>query len=514
MNKKLLTLQDLSKFCEDNKLYNFSSKDNDFVIVVQTPGQFSISGETSEGLIPVSLKACHDMTNANGSHIAKEDMETALPSFQLKPILANIVFKDDGTADFGSHDMEIITDPFDSDKKMVHYKESPVGIVYGDASLVYDNEAEVDRVEVKGFLYEEYGNLAVKILEAREGTADVSVELAIKEMTYNAKDKVLNITDFYFDGVTLLGETIQPGMKGSNITLDNFSKENNSLFNSKELIERLERIESKLSSFNIKIPQEGGNESVKLKELLEKYSVSLEELTFETEGLSDEELEIKFAEVFSKEPTPSNDNSKKDKYTINEDGTMTITYEVSHEDIRYALYNLLSSIENSDDEWYYINSVYDGYFVYSTWDEDKIFKHSYSVDDEGNVSIADERTQLFKEYLTLSEKTSLDEMRSNYTAISDELKVYKSAEEKAAKDALFESEDYSSIFDKEEFNELKSNHEDFSLEELTNKLDSLLLTYAKTGALNFAKEEKKHTSKMPLMNAKKSSRYGNLFNKK
>lgn len=514
MNKKLLTLQDLSKFCEDNKLYNFSSKDSDFVIIVQTPGLFSISEETSDGLIPVSLKACHDMTNANGSYISKENMETALPSFQLKPILANIVFKDDGTVDFGSHDMEIITDPFDSEKKIVHYKESPVGVVYGDASLVYDDKAEVDRVEVKGFLYEEYGNLAVKILESRDGTADVSVELAIKEMTYNAKDKVLNITDFYFDGVTLLGETIQPGMKGSNITLDNFSKENNSLFNSKELIERLERIESKLSSFNIKIPQEGGNESVKLKELLEKYSVSLEELTFETEGLSDEELEIKFAEVFSKEPTPSDDNSKKDKYTINEDGTMTITYEVSHEDIRFALYNLLSSVENNDDEWYYINSVYDGYFVYSTWDEDKIFKHSYSVDDEGNVSIADERTQLFKEYLTLSEKTSLDEMRSNYTAISDELKVYKSAEEKAAKDALFESEDYSSIFDKEEFNELKSNHEDFSLEELTNKLDSLLLTYAKTGALNFAKEEKKHTSKMPLMNAKKSSRYGNLFNKK
>ena len=60
MNKKLLTLQDLSKFCEDNKLYNFSSKDNDFVIVVQTPGLFSVSGETSEGLIPVSLKACQD----------------------------------------------------------------------------------------------------------------------------------------------------------------------------------------------------------------------------------------------------------------------------------------------------------------------------------------------------------------------------------------------------------------------------------------------------------------------
>ena len=79
-------------------------------------------------------------------------------------------------------------------------------------------------------------------------------------------------------------------------------------------------------------------------------------------------------------------------------------------------------------------------------------------------------------------------MRSNYAAISDKLASYEKKEADEAKNALFESDDYKGIYKSEEFKGLKENHTEFSVDELKSKLDSLLLTYAKSGKLNFAVE--------------------------
>ena len=82
-----------------------------------------------------------------------------------------------------------------------------------------------------------------------------------------------------------------------------------------------------------------------------------------------------------------------------------------------------------------------------------------------------ERVELFKELLTASEKAELESIRSNYAAIESQLKEYQLKEEESNKDALFVSEDYSSISDKEEFKALKENHAEFSVDELKSKLD-------------------------------------------
>ena len=91
MKKKYLTLQDLAIFCEQNNFTEFHSSNDEEVIVVQSPGTFTVDKESIDGLVPVTLNACHDLKNLNGSFISKENMEAALPSFQIKPILANFV---------------------------------------------------------------------------------------------------------------------------------------------------------------------------------------------------------------------------------------------------------------------------------------------------------------------------------------------------------------------------------------------------------------------------------------
>ena len=100
-----------------------------------------------------------------------------------------------------------------------------------------------------------------------------------------------------------------------------------------------------------------------------------------------------------------------------------------------------------------------------------------------------ERYNLHRELLTDSEYSELQNMRSNYAAISDKLASYEKKEADEAKNALFESDDYKGIYESEEFKGLKENHTEFSVDELKSKLDTILLSYAKSGKLNFAVED-------------------------
>lgn len=98
----------------------------------------------------------------------------------------------------------------------------------------------------------------------------------------------------------------------------------------------------------IEEPTKGGNQTLKLNELLEKYSKTVEDLDFDYESMSDEELEAKFAELFEgtedpdepvKEPVAdpeadpeSNDNSEfsnKKRYTKKENGNTEVTFEIN-----------------------------------------------------------------------------------------------------------------------------------------------------------------------------------------
>jgi len=548
---KLLTLTDLyNYYSSTKKSCHFSSANNNDNLVVQVEGKikFAKSDKDTEGLCPVYLQACHIDENINGSNIKEDVMTAALPSFSNRPILGYI-HEVNGQYEFYGHNMHM------EDDTLV-YDEIPIGIIPEscEAKLVYDEEKEKTYVEVKGFIFEEYSK-AKEILE-REGECFVSVELSIRELSYDAKNKYLDIEDFFFSGVTILGknsegETVKPGMTGSNIKLADFSEKNNSMFSQdNKLIEVLEKLNTTLSGFskiNLKL-EEGGNAVTKFEELLNQYGKTVEDITFDYENLSDEELEAKFAEVFGEDdadgegtdPEPAsegdegNDDSGDEGESSEpeggegnpepEDGTGTEqfeqkenlvrTYEISHDDIRWGLYNLLSVYEDADNEWYYICAVYDTYFVYENWSGDKIYGQAYTKDGD-NVNFDGDRYNLHRELLTDSEYAELCSMRANYSAIESQLKEYQAKEETAQKDALFVSEDYSSIADKEEFKTLKENHAEFSVDELKNKLDAIILDYAKKGGLNFsANSEKKSVgmTKLPIK-TKKQNRYGSLFSK-
>lgn len=564
--KRLRYIEDLYDFYSNKykRSTKFSAEKTGEPLVVQVHGRinFDESDKNKDGLLPVHLQSCHTDLNVNGSNIESSVMEAALPSFSNRPILGYIhkVTTDEnpeGQWEFYSHNMH------EDENGDVVYDEYPIGIIPEscNAQLVYDEEKKKTYCEVDGYIFEEYSK-AAEILQ-REEECSVSVELSIRELSYDAKQKFLNIEDFWFSGVTILGKTpqgneVKPGMTGSNIKLADFSSKNNSLFEDYEskMVELQARIENlETACFNKEqnssvhtLSKEGGNKEsmTKFEELLAKYNKTVEDVTFDYSELSDEELEAKFAEVFGEDNNtdgdnsgdntanePSNDNEGDGENTTEPEGTtdgdnegegqnfenMTKTFEISHDDIRYALYNLLSSYEDADNEWYYITGVYDSYFVYESWDGGKIYGQKYTKDND-NVSFDGERYNLHKEYLTDSEYTEIQDMRSNYSSVVEELNTYKSAEVFADKMTVFDDEAYSECLDTDEFKALMSEDSvnKYSKEELSEKADATLGKLVKKNkTFSFAGEtsQKKHVSRVAF-NAEKETEdtykpYGDLF---
>ena len=117
MAKKIMTLDNLYKFfVEQNKSFNFSSKESGQPIVVTTNGNFAEEqNDDMPGMLKLKLKNCHIDTNRNGSHISKENMEKAMPTLKYRPILAYIHELPDGTKDFYAHNIQIEEDENDEE---------------------------------------------------------------------------------------------------------------------------------------------------------------------------------------------------------------------------------------------------------------------------------------------------------------------------------------------------------------------------------------------------------------
>lgn len=573
--KKLLTLDDLYSFyLEQNKTCRFSSEESGYQLSVQVPAYFEVSDEEDDTLLFCTVKLMHSGENRNHSNVTDEALTKAAKGLAYKPILANFMeYTDEETGetlkDFTSHDMVI------NDDGTATYLEKQVGCFTADEPYF-----EVEEETGHNFLYgicaipREYTDTC-SIIERKNGTK-ISVELAVNSMEFDASKKVLNLTDVVILGATLLGKDpktlkdVGEGMKNARLDIADFSTKNNSIFADYknqmiELQERLEKLET--ACFNKdqnngqnNNAEEGGNnkDMDKFNELLSKYGKTAEDIDFEYEGLTDEELEAKFEEVFGEKKPEEDDNSddngsdgepsdegegssdteddtdtgvkednacgggsgstkKKKKNAEEPVEDMVRTFTVSHEDIRYALYNLLDTVSMDDNDWYCITSVFDDYFVYESWNGGKIFGQKYTKEND-NVAFDGDRYELFREYITADEKAQLDDMRSNYSSIVEELSTYKSAEIYADKMTVFEDEAYTDYLETDEFKALMSDESvnQYSKEELAEKADATLGKLVKKNrAFSYSENNEKKSNKVNFNLKpdvqKKSKAYGTLF---
>lgn len=113
-------------------------------------------------------------------------------------------------------------------------------------------EQKENRAVLHGYLYDEYCQDAIEILN-RRGTVDCSVELCIRELSFNTANKTLQLDDFYVSGLTLLSKDVSPGMAGSNFKIEDFAVNTETVtFNTdNKLVETLEKLTNILESFDI-----------------------------------------------------------------------------------------------------------------------------------------------------------------------------------------------------------------------------------------------------------------------
>lgn len=539
---KILTLDNLYQFfVEQNKIVNFNSKDAGKPIIVTTNGFFETNEDNVPGMLRLKLKVCHTELNRNGSFISKENMENAMPSLKYRPILAYIHTLPNGEEDFYAHNMEIIED--ENGEEKINYLEKQVGCFTADEPyLEYDEGMDKTYVIAYAVIPEEYTS-AADIIRRKNGTK-VSCELVINELSYNAKEKYLDLTDFYFGATSLLGcdengNEIGEGMLGARADISDFCHKEPTYTYQEKLINTLERLSVVLESFNnTNAQEEGGKIEMDNTEntiVVEEEAKTSEEITEENaEEITDEETftsedtEAVETEVDESETEITGQETygkkRKKACSIDKHGNVTVSYEISHEETRSALYVILREVEDSDNEWYFITNVFDSYFVYENFDGNKCYRQDYVVEND-NISFSGERIELFKMLLTESEKVAIDKLRSDYAALEtkyNELVQFKAnvdaAELKSKKDAIFARDEYAALVDDGEFKALVADAEKYSVAEVESKVKEIFADYViKTGEFSIKSDNTKKPKVLGfnLKNNDKEpkSPYGNLFSK-
>lgn len=427
--------------------------------------------------------------NRNYSSISKEVFEKMIPSLYGIPIVGE--WKEE---DYGSHGGKIeISDDG------INYIETtkPYGFIDSQAKVWWEEVTEEDEsvheyLMTECFLWTGRYPEAEKVLE---GNSNQSMEIQVKSGDVR-EDGYFEITDAEFSALCILGSSVEPafesaGFKQFNLDKETFKSEFNLMI--KEL---------KQSLFE-------GGENVTEK-------VNITKTTIETEEVFEEKVVEKTEEIIETEKTTEEFNKEVTEVAEKEiEEKFTKVFELSHDDIRSKLYGLLYEIEEEDDDWYWINEVFDDYFVYSGYK--KIYKQGY-IKTDVDVAFEGERVEMFIEYLTAEELDELNNMRNNYSLIlseNEELKSFKSdvlAQQKSSEiEEIFNK--YSTLLEVSDYEDLKESATNMEIEALEKEL-SFRLVQKK---FDFSKITKKDSTKITIKEGKDAKEpYGSAsvyFNK-
>ena len=539
--KKILTLEDLVAFCQSGKLSKFSSSESGYSLRVRVPAAYA-KHKSDEYTLYGEVKIMHTGRNRNGSNLTLDAMNKCKKNLAYKPLLANFC-EIDGIKDFTSHDFTI------DDDGNVEYQEFPIGCFTAD-----DPRVEYDQAKDRNYLYaicaipREY-TAAAEIIERKGGTK-VSAELAINEMSYDAKEKELVLEDVEVVGVTCLGtdpetgEAVEEGMEGARLDIADFSN-SFTTYDIKLLKEMLSKYES-VENNALQKGEDMGNEQLELE--LEETPVEdtpvdevlaeetpVEEPTeeFTTDEVPAEETPIEetpaeeFTEETSEQPAEDGESAPEDpsepeaEPPVEESNTAEMsvsfgekvyTFKSSLRDELYALGQLVNDTYAESDNAYYDVDVYSDskeVIMVDFW-SGKAYKQSYKVR-SGKYSLVGDRVSVHARYITDDEEKALDDLKANYSAAAEKLQKY---EDEPKKMEILDSPDYSYVANTKEFTDLKlqENHFDLSIEDTKARADEILLSAAKKAEFaNQSIDSSVGVVRIPPKKVKAVGRYGGMF---
>jgi hypothetical protein len=479
----------------------------------------------------VKIRIAYTGINRNNSFISKETFEKALPSIYNCPIIGEYIETID---DFGSHGGKVEI----SDKGIKYIQTTkPYGIINESSEITWEDIVEANGVVntylcATGYLWTgRYDELLNVIQNSKNQSMEIIVNDAKFEKINN--QDVYVISDFIFSGFCILGSNVEPCFEQANIASYSLEKDEFKLQFSEmlqELKQSLNYQSSNTDVDNININQEGGTSLVEEKiKLLEKYGLTQETIDFNLEEISLEELENKLKKEFSNKPNVAEFSAT---YRQKRDALSGIFQDKVETDAEGKIvYEEYIWVEDFDDQYVYIER--------SIWTENnherKFGRHTYTFDVATlTATVTSDFEEMIKVWLTLAENQKLQEERAtatqNYENLVQEFEEYKNnysvpneevnglKEFKATVDAekrtIAESELFShyeeSLNDVADFNALKENAGNYTLEDLEKEL---ALMYVKHST-NFSLNKKDGSIKIKVEHSTNSeSPYGGLLEK-
>ena len=450
--------------------------------------------------------------NRNYSYFSKESVDAAISTIFNIPVVAHLKKRDDGGWYVGSHDRQIV---IDDSGVTVNDLTLPFGIVPESCNPTYEDITESDGtivtyLAVDIIIWEKrYPN----IMQAKSQTdPDVyfgeSMEISANSYKDLESDKnYTDITAFNFSALCLLGHDLEnpeyhtePCFPSSKVVPqyclgDKFKEEFSVMISEfKKLID----------CENYKILSETEDDKLNEKlELVSKYSIKVEDLDFNIEDLTLEELETKLKEFSeSKQTFSATFNQKRD-----------------------ALRNTIHLMSAGNNDVYYYLMDFDNIYAYvekDSWDEVGGFSETHGrigyTFDEANITaaVSGDWEEIFLMYLTAAEKATLEAEKNAFAQIKSDFESYKTshtndnsivdelvtfkndvikADRKSSEDEIFDKFD-KSLANNLDYETLKTNCGKYEISELADKCFSIL---GKTTA-NFAisTPKKKNLVKIPF----------------
>ena len=160
--------------------------------------------------IKARVRCFSDGLTAHGYYFNLDTVKSAEKTLLGKPILWAYDF---WTDDCKGHEITEIPCGFISD-----YADN------ANISYVYDKEYDKTFCEVDCYIWRVYAEKLDEILQRDDGIKNVSVEILILGEEENSSHRRTDVTKYCYTGVTILGEAVNPAVKGAKLKITKFSE--------------------------------------------------------------------------------------------------------------------------------------------------------------------------------------------------------------------------------------------------------------------------------------------------
>lgn len=279
---------------------------------LQYPSSIEQIVEQNESFDSCVIKICYTGKNRNRSSISRQAIEDAIPSIYNCPIVCNYNVSDDT---IGGHDVEVVST--NNGMRLINLTDA-IGVIPANCNYYWetitDNGTEHDYLCVEAILWK---RSAAYTKIKRDGIVSQSMEITVKNG--QTVDGFYEINKFIFTAFCLLGDDVEPCFESASLEMfslqqykqtfqammDDFTKHFSMVTPSQEDDINPQSITQNLSK--------GGNISLDRTELLSEYGLTIEDIDFNIDDFSVEELKNKF-DAIKKDKSDDDSSDEADKH--------------------------------------------------------------------------------------------------------------------------------------------------------------------------------------------------------